>query len=747
MDIMDIDKELDQIIFKYGIDRYNPAYRNYAKAREIIQDLYARLESSYGKIVIVSEKRTDIGYFSDFAGKKCGHWIIENPVLPDMGKLSGFSGDECFLVVSLNYRHELHARLSEKLETVLDLYDFFEDEGIFFGQNYYEIYPAGYHAFGLDESTSDYEDFKMGIVFMNHRNRFEDAKDRHQKEKYLGEMIFDCAHNRDFLLLGECVRRYRDSGYSGSEGYVHFLEEVEALLDEIKARMHGRNKEDAVMYWLDTLEYGEDSEMPFLKGLDETSLCMDNMYTVTPYTPATFKTLFAKMRVIEEQSYDLKIVTKEDARLIQELEERGYSLVCYGPCEECEEEFRTDRYVLRYADFTLAFWTFLKDVLLEPDKKYFAVIHETYSTHYPYISFGYSERFFTTAEYVPGLPKDEYQANVDRQHRGGFKYVDRHLEFYDGMLPGSALKIYMSDHGHTYQGRYHVVMKLQQDGISPQRCGSIVSYFDFDKFILGIIDRKEVPGELLNKEYVLVQDSEYMSRQYILDSIKKRDLFETFLLGYRGVITNEDMLVCHRRGCTYYPLKYYRKHVNDGSMVTHERMEYLERLMGDRFVDLDSSDAFKYSRMIVNSMKNHLARTKDVEDRKWRIISRVVAEALDLGVTAVRGGGMHTEKLLTFLDDDVRERIGYVIDCNKECAASRFGVRIIPPEEIDEHGIECVVISSLKYREIWKKEFEGNERLRVFDFYAAMEAAGIACDKEFFLTQDYQRQDFADDAD
>lgn len=745
--MMDIDKELDRLIFKYRIDRYNPAYRNYARARGIIRDLCGRLEKTYGEVVLVSEKWADIGYSSDFAGKKCRYLFVENPVLPDMGKFSGFSGEECFLVASLNYRHELHARLSEKFGTVLDLYDFFEDEGIFFGQNYYEIYPAGFHTFELDRCTYDYREFNMGVVFLNHRNRFEDAEDRHRKEKYLGEMIFDCAYNRDFILLRECIGRYCASGYSDSESYAHFLEEAGALLNEIKKRIHGRNKDDAVMYWLDGLEYGDDSIMPFLKRLDETSLCMDNMYTVTPSTHPAFRVLFAKRRVIDEQSYNLKAVTKNDSRLIQELEKRGYSFACYGHWVKNEEEFRTDRYVSKNADFTLVFWTFLKDMLLEPEKKHFAVIHELYSTHYPHYSFGYGGRFFTPAAYVPGMPRDDYQARMKRQHDEALKYVDRHLEFYDGMLPGGALKIYMSDHGHTNYGRYHVVMKLQQDGIAPQRCGSMVSFFDFDRFMLGILDRKEVDAGLLGGEYVLIQDSEYRHHKHILDSIGKLQIPEASMLGYRGIITKDDMLICHREGCTCHPIKYYRKFANDGNMVTRARMEYLKSLMGSRHVDLDSSDDFKYSRIMVNGMKKYLARTGDKERRKWQVISGVVAEALDAGATAVRGGGMHTERLLALLDDDARERIGYVIDCNKECAASRFGVRVIPPEEIDGHGIECILISSFKYREAWKKELEGNGKLRVFDFYEAMEKAGISCGRDFFYAEeDYRRQDFEDDA-
>lgn len=740
-DRMDIDKELNRLIFEYRIDRYNPAYADFVRAQGMLKEVYDRLGKTYSEIVLVSEKWADIGYFMDFADKKCRYLIIENPVLPDLGKLSEFSGNECFLVVSLNYRDELMVRLSEKLKAVFDLYDFFEDEGVYFRQNYYEIYPAGYHSFELNQITSDYSELNMGVIFLNHRNRFESEQDLSRKEKYLGEMIFDCVYNRDFLMLRECVLTYQHSGYNDSKSYVMFLENVETLLLQIKNRLAGRNKEDVVMYWLDALEYGDDKEMPFLKSLDETSLCMDNMYTVTPTTHPTFRALFAKRRVIEEQSYELKVVTKKDSRLIQELEECGYTFACYGHWVKNEEELRANRYVFKNADFTLVFWTFIKDVLLEPEKKFFAVIHELFNTHYPYFSFGYTDKFFTPAFYIPGMPKENHQNKMNRQHGEALKYVDKYLEFYADILPGCALKIYMSDHGHTYYGRYHVVMKLQQDGIAPQRCGSMISFYDFDRFILGILDRKAVDEDLLDGKYVIIQDSEYRHYKYILNSIESLRISEKSLLGYQGVITKEDMYVCYREGVTYYPEKHYKRFVNDGRIVTEARMEYLKSLMSNKQVDLDSSDDFQYSRLVVNGLRKHFLRVKDEEDRKWQIISRVISEAVDMGVTAIRGGGAHTERLLMLLDGTIRERIRYVIDCNKDCEASNLGVQVISPDEVEKHGIECIVISSFQYRDNWKKECENQSNLRIFDFYSVMESKGISCEREFYLT-DYEREDF-----
>lgn len=739
---MDIDEELDRLIFKYKIDRYNPSYSSFVEAKLLIKEIYGRLKKKYEEIIIVSEKWEDFGFFCDFADDRCKYLAIENPVQPDLESVSASENGACFLVISLNYRDELVTRLSEKVKTVLDLYDFFEDNGIYFKQSFYEIYPYGYHEFELDQKTNDYREFKAGVVFLNHRNRFEETSDPSRKEKYLGEMIFDCVYNRDFLTLKECVRTYQEMGFKDADKYVEFLDEVETLLSKIRRCMQERHKEDVVMYWLDALEYGDDNLMPFLKSLDETAICMDNMYTVTPTTHPTFRALFAKRRVIEEESYYLRKTTREDSRLIQELEKRGYSFGCYGQWVKNEEDFRALRYVHKNADITCVFWAFLKDVMLEPEKKFFAVIHELFNTHYPYFLFGYTGKYFTPAHYVAGLSGNDYRDPMKRQHWEAFSYVDKYLDYYNDFLPGYALKMYMSDHGHTHYGRYHVVMKVQQDGIEPHRYDDMVSFFDFDKFILGLIDNKEVDKDLLGGEYVIIQDSEYRHHKYILDSIKNLRMDENSLLGYQGVITKEDMLVCHREGVSFYPQTHYRKFVNDGKIVTESRIEYLKTLMSSKQVDLESSDEFKYSRMSVNGMKKHLFRVKDAEEKKWQVISSTMREAVSHGTTAVRGGGTHTERLLMLLDGEVREQIKYVIDGNKECEASYLGVKIISLEELEEYGVESVIISSFKYRDNWRKELEGRSGLHIVDIYGELEKAGIVCDREFYEMK-YMPEDFS----
>lgn len=77
--------------------------------------------------------------------------------------------------------------------------------------------------------------------------------------------------------------------------------------------------------------------------------------------------------------------------------------------------------------------------------------------------------------------------------------------------------------------------------------------------------------------------------------------------------------------------------------------------------------------------------------------------AVSHGTTAVRGGGIHTERLQMFLDGDVREQINYVIDGNRECEASYLGVKVISLDELEEYGWKSLLSHHLNTVKIGKR--------------------------------------------
>lgn len=739
---MNIDDEFNKLIFNFKVDRHNPTYRKYVQAQEIIRRLYQEISEKYGKVILVSEKMEDINFFFEFSGYKFEYLLIKNPVKPEPDEFKKYTSTDCFLVVSINYRDELIEKLFEQFDIVLDLYDYFEDEGLYFEQSYYQIYPSGYHDFGMTQKTDEYQDFSMSVIYLNHRNRFNNARNEKLKRKYLEEMIFDCTYVKDFISLRKCIDLYLKIDPIAAREYISFMDEVEKLLGLIRNFLHGREQRDIVMYWLDALEYGEDSDMPFLKSLDNQAICFENLYTVTPYTHPVFRLLFAKQRVVEDDSYKIGTVTRADSRLIQDLEERGYTFRCYGAWTRAEEAFCANYCIPANMDFSYVCWCFLKDITADPEKKYFAVLHELYTTHFPYISFGFTGIKYPPTYALPGMQEfDSDKKQRQEQQREARAYIDRQLEFYNGLFPNNTYKLYMSDHGHTFFGRFHVIMKIQQRSLRNVHLYDLMSLYDFDKIILGVLDRNCVDNTELGRDYVMIQDTEYRHHKFILSSINNLDISDTTLIGYQGVITKEDMLIRYREGVVYYTPEYYRKFINDDLMVTDARLNQLRSLVSNKYVDVEMSELFCYSKMVLDGMKRCMFRTKQAEDKKWNIIYNVISNALDNDVVAIRGGGEHTLRLLMCFDEGIRRKIKYVIDRDIDCDASRLGMEVIQIEQIYKYGVDCVVISSFRHRESWKEELDNYKGIKIVDIYVELERQGIVCEKEFWM-MDYKKEDF-----
>ena len=62
---------------------------------------------------------------------------------------------------------------------------------------------------------------------------------------------------------------------------------------------------------------------------DNISMDFMNAYTVTPYTHATAKTLFAHKYVVDDRSYKLKV--DHESAFIQLIKDRGGILLLYIP--------------------------------------------------------------------------------------------------------------------------------------------------------------------------------------------------------------------------------------------------------------------------------------------------------------------------------------------------------------------------------------------------------------------------------
>lgn len=727
---MNINEAYNELICKYDIDRPFPGFRTYLECTGILKEL---LNDISDNTIVVYAKDYDFEYFSDyvFSGRK----VEAVKVNPEEGFTIGeeLKGRET-LIISYYCKEVVKEYLISKKIKTLCVYDYFESKGISCLGNFYDIYRQEYDYYRTGKLTNNFNEADLNKIFFYHRRLFELEENASVKQRALEKCIFDLAYVKDFNLLSKYIEDYSSLlGDTRASLYKQFLEEVDVLLRQIRERLKGIKDKSTIMFWLDALEYGEDEDMPFLLGINDKAVVFEKMYCVTPYTTPAFKTLFLKKRCIEEDSFTIDNIIGEEGGLLKELIDKDYDFKYYGILNILDEKFLPGHLYKTLAPFSICIWDALIDIvdnIISADKKCFYVLHCN-STHAPFASFGIDGDSYSHNNEWPG----RQTANVDKLRKQQFvdskKYIDKLLGFWDDYFPEHMIRIYMSDHGHTEFGRYHTIMKIRHKDLKPQKCGALCSFFDFDNIVLSVInsiEKKPIGWESFDNDYVLIQDVDYYYKNFIIDAVKELQLYPDSLIGYQGVITKEDLLIVHNHG-----LKKYAKLENTPGWVSDNRIDYLKEKISTKIIDAYREDKFKYSRLYLTAEKKYRERSKKLT-RKINDGIIEFFEKLDGSIiTAIRGGGVHTYRLMMLLPERLRNKISFVIDNDSCCYAHFLGANVIGTDNIRKNNIKRIIISSFRMREAFKKELESFDSvIEILDLYDELKIMGIDLNNEFW---------------
>lgn len=199
------------------------------------------------------------------------------------------------------------------------------------------------------------------------------------------------------------------------------------------------------------------------------------------------------------------------------------------------------------------------------------------------------------------------------------------------------------------------------------------------------------------------------------------------------------MLISYQHG-----VEYYQKYENDEVCVTNERLNYLRSCLSKSKIDIYQEEKFKYSRIIWRAYQKCSKRTADIEKRKYQIIKQIFEKIPEYKIIAIRGGGIHTLRLLMLLSSVQRERVSYIIDRNPNCFACKIGIKVLRPEEMQNINLDYIIVSSYEFGEQWKAELSEENRtnsVTIIDPYEEFAKNDIVCKKEFYK-KDFIREDF-----
>lgn len=725
MAAISIDEEFQMLIIKYGIGNCYYKFATKLKCIELLNQRLIEIQSRKKRIILVSDNNNELQYVSSLIDESVNYQLLFVNSRDNANILKKECSDLSY-ILNISYYHK------NRIQNILyctglkavSLYDFLEVNGIELEGNFYDIFQGNYYNFHSGKESRDYADMDLNAIFFYQRRKYEKEEDVILKQLYLQKIIFICCFSRDFILLKKYIAEYVNCKYEHYDRYADFWKETEELLENIRKRVKNRT-EDIIFFWLDALEYGDDSTMPFLKNLDSQAMVFDEAFTVTPFTQASAKNLFCSSKVIDDHSYRITNINRETSSLIRRLEENGYEFRYYGILKTMDK-VRSKEIITFYTPASLIYWYAIRDIL-HNDRKMFCVLHEILHTHQPYISMGLTGEEYSFRERTLECPEEEKRIQ-ERQILQSREYVDRQIEFYNGFLSEDTYKIFASDHGHTQYGRYHTIMKILQKNIKPCRVETLFSYLDFDKLISYLLKWDTLTIKDLEREYVEIQDIDYYFGPFLQSIIKQRSHISEYCFGYRGVITKNEIYIKYKNNRSYL----LKRDKSEG-IIERGRIEYLDKIAGNYSIDVYNDEKFLYSRYIYMVYENYLKRNKERDEKIKKTLNEILERLGKEGTIALRGGGSHSFMLLHDLTWEHRNQIKYIIDNNKDCLSSSFGIPIIGLEEIKNKHISNVIISSYVYNMEWKDELRGKfDNIRIIDLYEQFRIYGINFNREYY---------------
>lgn len=488
---------------------------------------------------------------------------------------------EADVVIASSFAHRREVageikRTNDNLK-VFDVYDELEKKGLILNFLFYRINEEGYES------------------LLYYRSVYMKNKDRESLWNYLVACLAIC----DFIHFRRNAETYIQNGWDESDRLKDALQEFEELFTNIRAVLKKRRQRDVLMLWVDQLERRELPLCPFIEREAESSMFLENAYTVTPFTAATFHTIFQNKKSLDDRYYvtEHEIWTAENSNLLRVIEKNGYDFTYIGDAVDANlfrEEDKISNYT--WGTSTIRCMELLQK-LMDSEKPAFILLHELVETHSPYLSGELDNARMIAWPYFLGVSERE---RVEQIRRSAL-FWDEQWEWYDSFLGDSIVKIYMSDHGKRYniqpiykEPTTHVITFVKGPGVPVKRIKKLFSLLHFDKLVEAVLT-ETYDEELFCSDYVELQETAIFNDTTIKFYVENHA--ENSAKAFRAIRTATELYAKLITGEQFYYLLPDEETDRSKDPEFAERIQELSKLAGDYFWSFDGyEDKLKFFR-------------------------------------------------------------------------------------------------------------------------------------------------------
>lgn len=731
---MEINRELNNIISQHHIDLFYPGFQKSILAETLISKLAKKMSGK--RVLCIGVSKLEIDRFKVlFCHEKtayicceernCNVERVENNWndsykssfdISPLTEINNIENNEVILI------HKGALKILDYLRgrniKFIELYDFFESEGLFLDSEYWKVFDIGEWNITLTERSFNEFD-GVNLEIRNCFLKYESAIDERLKLINLRKLFFLALYARNFVFAKKKFELLMGYDFPEKNEYEKAWEEIDALINRIRKSMASIHRNDVICLWVDDVSQNESKEIHILDKIKEKGVWFNNPYTSTPFTNPTYRLLFTGKKVVDDESFMIGDIDETNSELLRHIQEKGYQYKAVGEYfKSLSEKYKTNIYHPTNSPCSKLLWDTL-EIVLSNKSPVFTITHMVQESHSPCWStdMGYEEQM---------------------RKRKCLNEVSEQLTWYSRFVNTESTYIIFSDHGSGLDindSEFHAFFSIYGSKIKPRVIDNIFSYEDFGKLICKIVDNGDFEDKDIEREYVLIQDMDLYNKELINQKFDRLlPLDPVDVLGYKGIITKEFAYLRTSIGEEWFGK------TNQSMLLNIEWLmkvspENEKQASSLRKIIMDSnvcSENVRYKLRYYEGLKKVILASMPKFENKIEKIRDYLGSLPENGV-AIRGGGPHTRHLINYFSKELKN-IKYIIDKNPE--ASIFyntSYSVITPDEIDKYNIRVVIISSKKHHEALAQECtQYCKDIKIIDIYEYLKKNGIEEDLEFY---------------
>lgn len=723
--MINLNEELNNIIFEYQLDQYYPKYRKMLEACRILENLIKDSISLSRKTLFMGNEKTMLNLVRQHSK---GSEIIDQIQYSEekLDELKTVHWNQFDRVILLPFHNVRCAERWLKNQNIRYewIYDIFEDYQLYFESEFYVLNTVFVRDsvqkslfFSVDGEKTAQNNLQLQLYI--EQERYEVLKEP-WKKRTLEKMFFLAVNMKNFILAKQYYNLFVDQ-YGSDKRFESAWKEIEELLVLIKEKIKERPQRDIIMYWMDELPYHEIDAMPYVKGLADEGISFKNMFTCLPHTRPTFYSIFYQHKSLidwlERMSDD-----GTEGTLITYLEQNGYEFkVISGEMYWLNEKYCACTRRELYTPVSCEMWDLMQQ-LLTSKKPLFVLVHGLAETHTPCLN----------SNMLSGSILNYYD-----RFREGQRELDAQIKFYDECLSQSTLRIFMSDHGKSLNCRFHVHFYIVGWMLAKRSVESLCTLADVYTIVKQLMEQGNIDESDFTREYIEIQELPRYNKDDIKRMISNKYKIFPEHVGYIGVITKKykylrfftgDELLEERKVPKPDEIDIlYNVPFEQLEICDEAKLPYFRNIVGEYPTEILENKKLKYSRLLLKVYQNIKKRRETIR--------HLINMSLDnvQGTIGIRFGGIHSYELFDILTEKNQQKIACIFDKKINCKCANLNIPILAPENIVESSVEAIILSSFDNLELLKEESKTYpERIKAIDIYGYMEEHGYLCKGNFF---------------